>query len=523
MKKLESVLGMAAGLAFGSTALLAANALGTLVFKGVAGHAPEAEVAPAEGAVPQPATETPAAATATAPAATPAPAAVAPEPAAAEAVDVAAGEAVFKKCKACHTAEAGAKNGTGPNLWSVVGRPVASVEGFAYSDAMTAEAGKVWDAAFLDAYLTKPKDAIPGNKMSFAGLKEAADRHNLIAWLASRSDTPLSPAELGFAAAAAGVPAATAEPAAADAAAPDAAAADAVAAGTPVAIEPVPYPEGVTYADPAEPTEAERAEIAARVATLEAEIPTLDYQRARYHPLHFSPAIDTASNEECLTCHQETLTHTPRAASPAGVPAEATIAWYQTLDTYSGPQADFHWRHLESDFAKQVMKLDCVFCHKGNDPREESPDMLPTRAALSAPAVPEFTLRKMVNPSTTCLRCHGAMPGPEAIMGLAGAWHEIRGDMEFPEAPNGCLSCHAETFRTVRHTVDYLKAASIEAVAREGSSDTCYGCHGGRAWYRISYPYPRHAWPGMDEAVPDWAATRPTESDPEYALPRAAE
>ncbi len=199
--------------------------------------------------------------------------------------------------------------------------------------------------------------------------------------------------------------------------------------------------------------------------------------------------------------------------------AADSLAWYQTLDTYSGPQATFHWRHLESDFAKQTMNLQCNFCHKGNDPREETPDMLPTRPALTASATPEFTLRKMVNPSETCLLCHGSMPDPENIMGLGGKWHEVRGDMEYAEAPNGCLSCHAETFRTNRHQVNYLNAANIEELARSGTSDTCYGCHGGRAWYRTSYPYPRHDWPGMDKTtVPEWAANRPTASKPEHQL-----
>ena len=73
-------------------------------------------------------------------------------------------------------------------------------------------------------------------------------------------------------------------------------------------------------------------------------------------------------------------------------------------------------------------------------------------------------------------------------------------------------------FRTNRHNVTYLKAAGIENLAQAGS-DTCYGCHGGRAWYRISYPYPRHAWPGMDPEVPEWAKDRPTASDPRYARP----
>ena len=245
------------------------------------------------------------------------------------------------------------------------------------------------------------------------------------------------------------------------------------------------------------------------------------YQAARWDPIHFKPAIDQATNEQCLSCHQEIIDRRVHEASPAGLPASQTLAWYQTLDTYVGDQESFHYRHLESEFAKEVMNLECNFCHKGNDPREESPDMVPTRAALSAGTSPEFTLRKMVNPSETCLRCHGAFPGPEEIMGLPGPWHEVRADFEYPEAPNGCLSCHAETFRSVRHNVSYLNAENIEKLAREGSSDSCYGCHGGRSWYRISYPYPRHAWPGMDEEVPAWAEGRPSASDPEYALPAA--
>jgi hypothetical protein len=77
-------------------------------------------------------------------------------------------------------------------------------------------------------------------------------------------------------------------------------------------------------------------------------------------------------------------------------------------------------------------------------------------------------------------------------------------------------------FRLNRHKVSYLKAKSIEDVAKL-SSDVCYGCHGGRAWYRISYPYPRHAWPGMDPAVPEWAKNRPAESDARYSLTKSAQ
>ncbi|MCB1399481.1 MAG: hypothetical protein KDJ82_05990, partial [Rhodobacteraceae bacterium] len=149
------------------------------------------------------------------------------------------------------------------------------------------------------------------------------------------------------------------------------------------------------------PTAEELAAIAAKVAALTGELPGLDYERARHHPLHFPPAIDSASNAECLVCHQEIMTAKPRSESPAGVKAADSLAWYQTLDTYMGDQESFHFRHLQSEFAQEVMDLKCTFCHRGNDPREESPDMMPLRAAFSAGPQPEFTNRKMVNPETT--------------------------------------------------------------------------------------------------------------------------
>lgn len=99
--------------------------------------------------------------------------------------DPAAGEKVFKKCSACHAVGAGAKNKVGPELNGIVGRKVASVEGFKYSPAMTefGTGDKVWDAATLDAYLADPKSYIPKNKMAFAGLKKADERVDVIAYL----------------------------------------------------------------------------------------------------------------------------------------------------------------------------------------------------------------------------------------------------------------------------------------------------------------------------------------------------
>lgn len=496
MKKLETLFGMLSGLGVALLAFYALFVTGTLIYHGPAPAPVVRFDAPTPAAAPAPA------AGAQTASADPAPAA------AAATIDLAAGEKAFKACKACHSIDKGGKNGTGPNLWGVFGRAAAQAPGFKYSDALAGLAGQAWNQATLDSFLQNPKTYAKGTRMAFAGVKDAAARGNLIAWLATRSDAPaaITPAEPS-----------AAEPA--EPAAPPATPYADLADDAVITLDPVPYPEGVTYADVAPPGDAEIAAIGARLAELEAAIPAMDYQAARYHPLHFAPAIAQASSQECLACHQEILSHQPRDTAPAGPAAQDSLAWYQTLDTYAGPQADFHWRHIESDFAKSVMKLECNFCHKGNDPREESPDMMPGRETFAAGVSPEFTLRKMVNPSETCLLCHGAMPDPVGIMGLPGPWHEARADIEYPEAPNGCLSCHAETVRTNRHQVNYLNAATIEDMARNGTSDTCYGCHGGRAWYRISYPYARSPWPGMDsETLPDWAKDRPTAPKPEHQI-----
>jgi cytochrome c len=96
--------------------------------------------------------------------------------------DLANGEAQFALCRSCHTIAPGGANMTGPNLHGVFGRKSASVEGFKYSDAL-ASAGWAWDAAKLDQWLDQPKTFLPGTKMSFAGLHDAKDRTDLIAYL----------------------------------------------------------------------------------------------------------------------------------------------------------------------------------------------------------------------------------------------------------------------------------------------------------------------------------------------------
>lgn len=234
-----------------------------------------------------------------------------------------------------------------------------------------------------------------------------------------------------------------------------------------------------------------------------------DHLRATYDPIHFKPAIDTATDAQCLACHREVLDDKVRERSPAGISAAASKAWYQQFSTYTGEQDTFHRRHLVTPMAKELMNLRCTTCHQGNDPREEAPGSSATAMPQSTDA---FTLRKQVNPETTCLKCHGQMN--IQVMGLPSPWHESKemfGD--------SCLTCHA-AIRTTRHQVNYLKAAAIEAAGAK-NADTCYGCHGGRSWYRIAYPYPRHAWDGMAPEVPDWAKDRPTESEARFRVTAA--
>lgn len=100
------------------------------------------------------------------------------------AADVAAGEKVFAKCKACHKIDG--SNGTGPHLDGVVNRNEGSVGGFAYSAAMAGRADQVWTPENLDHFLASPKGYVPGTKMSFAGLPKAKDRADVIAYLAAQ-------------------------------------------------------------------------------------------------------------------------------------------------------------------------------------------------------------------------------------------------------------------------------------------------------------------------------------------------
>ena len=110
--------------------------------------------------------------------------------------DAAKGEAIFKKCAACHQVGPEAENKVGPQLTAVVGRQVASVEGYKYGKSIVAlgETGLTWTEEELDAYLVNPKkylrakldDKKAKSKMSFK-LKKEAERADVIAYLATFS------------------------------------------------------------------------------------------------------------------------------------------------------------------------------------------------------------------------------------------------------------------------------------------------------------------------------------------------
>ncbi len=96
--------------------------------------------------------------------------------------DLANGELHFHLCMSCHTVAADGPDMTGPNLYGVFGRKVASRPGYAYSGALKTKAW-TWDAAHLDGWLKDPRTAVPGTKMSFYGLRDDQDRIDTIAYL----------------------------------------------------------------------------------------------------------------------------------------------------------------------------------------------------------------------------------------------------------------------------------------------------------------------------------------------------
>ena len=104
-------------------------------------------------------------------------------PAAAQ--DAEAGKRVFNQCRACHSIEAGGRNGVGPNLHGIVDRKAGAIEGFRYSAILKekAAAGLAWDEETLRGYLTNPKVLLPAGSMSYPGLKNEQQLNDLLAFL----------------------------------------------------------------------------------------------------------------------------------------------------------------------------------------------------------------------------------------------------------------------------------------------------------------------------------------------------
>jgi cytochrome c len=101
-------------------------------------------------------------------------------PAASMAQNTPAASAPFNECAVCHSIDG--SNGTGPTLQRLIGRRSGTVPGFRYSRAMKS-AAIVWDDMSLDRYLTNPQELVPGNIMPFAGVADAAQRAEIVAYL----------------------------------------------------------------------------------------------------------------------------------------------------------------------------------------------------------------------------------------------------------------------------------------------------------------------------------------------------
>ncbi len=99
--------------------------------------------------------------------------------------DAGAGEKLWRQCQACHKLDG--SDGTGPHLNGVVGRDKASVAGFGYSEGAVAQQGAQWTPENINGFITNPKAYMPGTKMGYSGMKDAQDRANLIAYLATTS------------------------------------------------------------------------------------------------------------------------------------------------------------------------------------------------------------------------------------------------------------------------------------------------------------------------------------------------
>ncbi|MCH8490001.1 MAG: cytochrome c family protein [Oceanicaulis sp.] len=98
--------------------------------------------------------------------------------------NLANGERLWRRCQSCHTVNEGARHLVGPNLHGMFGQQAGAADGFRYSAALEG-ADFTWTPEALDEWLANPRTFLPGNRMSFAGLRHDSDRNDLIAWLAA--------------------------------------------------------------------------------------------------------------------------------------------------------------------------------------------------------------------------------------------------------------------------------------------------------------------------------------------------
>ena len=103
--------------------------------------------------------------------------------------DYSLGRRTFKLCGSCHTLVEGGQNLVGPNLHGIIGREAGSLESYEYSSTLE-DASFAWTPELLEEWLANPKTFLPGNNMTFAGVRRPADRHAVIAYLMLESGYP---------------------------------------------------------------------------------------------------------------------------------------------------------------------------------------------------------------------------------------------------------------------------------------------------------------------------------------------
>jgi cytochrome c len=100
------------------------------------------------------------------------------------------GKLIAQSCNACHALDQSQEAKFGPSLYGVVGRQVASVEGYDYSSALVGYGG-AWDFARLNEFLAAPMQVVPGTKMAYPGVATSGERAAVIAWLRLQADQPV--------------------------------------------------------------------------------------------------------------------------------------------------------------------------------------------------------------------------------------------------------------------------------------------------------------------------------------------